>query len=101
MNLALWQQGGKEFTWNGHRLFVRAEGQGRALLLIHGFPTSSYDWHELWPMLLPHYQLHSIDMLGFGLSDKPKNYAYTLFASADQWQEYAVSYTHLTLPTSP
>lgn len=91
MNLALWQQGGTDFRWQQHRLFSRTQGQGPALLLIHGFPTSSFDWALLWPELASKFAVHSIDMLGFGLSDKPRNYAYSLNASADQWQAYVQS----------
>ena len=38
-------------SWNGHRVFVQAAGRGEALLLIHGFPTSSRDWHHIAPAL--------------------------------------------------
>ncbi len=91
MHLALWQQGGTDFHWQQHRLFSRTQGQGPALLLIHGFPTSSFDWAMLWPELANRFAVHSIDMLGFGLSDKPQDYAYSLNASSDQWQAYVQS----------
>ncbi len=95
MNLEQWQQGGTSFNWQGHRLFVRTGGNGKVLLLIHGFPTSSFDWASVWPELSKTHTVHALDMLGFGLSDKPQDYAYSLSASADQWQEYV---QHLGLP---
>lgn len=55
------------------------------MLLIHGFPTSSRDWEPLWPALSRRWSLHAIDMLGFGLSDKPLDFDYSVPASADQW----------------
>lgn len=81
-----WQQGGEYFDFGAQHIFSRSAGAGEALLLIHGFPTSSYDWAGLWPTLASCYQLHTLDMLGFGLSDKPRGFAYSIAASADQWQ---------------
>ena len=91
MNPSDWQQGGTSFDWQGFRLFVRRGGAGKPLLLIHGFPTSSFDWAAMWPALSAAYSLHALDMLGFGLSDKPKAFLYSLSASADQWQDYVLS----------
>ena len=91
MDITQWQATGHHFEFAGHNLFTRMDGTGDALLLIHGFPTSSFDWSLLWPELAKCFQLHTIDMLGFGLSDKPHDYAYSLKASADQWQAYVLS----------
>ena len=84
-----WRQEGDFLDFEGQRLFARAGGRGEALLLIHGFPTSSFDWARLWPRLAAHFQLHAIDMLGFGLSDKPETYSYSVGKSADQWEALA------------
>ena len=84
--LTRWREGGGWLDYDGHRLFTRIEGQGAPLLLIHGFPTSSFDWSGLWSELSRHRRLHAIDMLGFGLSDKPPQFGYCVAASADQWQ---------------
>lgn len=83
-----WMQDSQVFQYQGHSLFAKQAGDGQALLLIHGFPTSSLDWQLLWPELSKHYSLHTMDMLGFGQSNKPKIYHYSLKASADQWQAY-------------
>lgn len=53
------------------------------LLLIHGYPTSSWDWNFIWPRLAVDFRLAAIDMLGFGLSEKPKNIPYSIFSQAD------------------
>ena len=53
------------------------------LLLIHGFPTSSWDWSALWPDLEKQFNLAALDMLGFGLSDKPTNIQYSIINQAD------------------
>jgi pimeloyl-ACP methyl ester carboxylesterase len=74
------------FPFAGHNLFAREGGEGEVLLLIHGFPTSSRDWDRVWPSLAQRFQLLAIDMLGFGQSDKPAGFGYSIAASADQWQ---------------
>jgi pimeloyl-ACP methyl ester carboxylesterase len=77
-SLLAWQQEGHYFSWLGHRIFYRMTGSGRPLLLIHGYPVSSYDWHKVWPKLAAHFTLIAPDMLGLGFSDKPRQYAYTI-----------------------
>lgn len=53
------------------------------LLLIHGYPTSSWDWSGLWPSLKSRFNLAALDMLGFGLSDKPRTIRYSIADQAD------------------
>jgi pimeloyl-ACP methyl ester carboxylesterase len=53
------------------------------LLLIHGYPTASYDWYRLWPDLSQRYSLYALDMLGFGLSAKPSSDEYLIATQAD------------------
>jgi len=86
-----WLQDSEVFHYQGHSMFTRHAGKGQAVLLIHGFPTSSLDWAPLWGELSKQFSVHTLDMLGFGQSDKPKDYAYSLRASADQWQACALS----------
>jgi pimeloyl-ACP methyl ester carboxylesterase len=57
-------------------------GHGRPLLLIHGFPTSSWDWHQIWAALAERRRVIACDMLGFGLSAKPKS-GYSIHRQAD------------------
>ncbi len=58
------------------------------LLLIHGFPTCSWDWTPLWSTLEQHFNLAALDMLGFGLSDKPKDKIFTLMEQADFYEAF-------------
>ncbi|MEO1253013.1 MAG: alpha/beta hydrolase [Pseudomonadota bacterium] len=53
------------------------------LLLIHGFPTSSWDWSAIWPDLEARFNLAAIDMLGFGLSEKPRGVKFRIVDQAD------------------
>ena len=79
-----WQAQGGMVALGGHRLFVAQAGQhGSVLLLIHGYPTSSYDWHPLWAPLAMRYRLIAPDLLGMGFSDKPADHAYGIENHAD------------------
>lgn len=53
------------------------------LLLVHGYPTSSWDWSCVWPRLEAHFRLAAMDMLGFGLSEKPRAHPYSIALQAD------------------
>ena len=60
-------------TVEGHRLFFREAGDAAspALMLLHGFPTSSHMFRNLVPALADRYHVIAPDHLGFGLSDAP------------------------------
>ncbi len=83
--LTAWEQGGATIRLLGRRIFTRTAivGDRKPLLLIHGYPTSSYDWHKLWEPLAERYSLYALDMLGFGLSEKPRGARYTIEQQAD------------------
>jgi len=81
-----WRAKGDYFDWRGHRIFYRCEGTGEPLLLVHGFPTASWDWAPLWPALLERYRLLTLDMIGFGFSAKPKSFAYRITSQADIYE---------------
>jgi haloacetate dehalogenase len=57
---------------NGIRLHVRVAGAGYPLILLHGWPQTSYCWRKLVPMLAPHFRVIAPDLRGFGASDKPQ-----------------------------
>lgn len=71
-------------TVDDHRLFFREAGQrdAPALVLLHGFPTSSYMFRHLIPALADRYHVIAPDHLGFGLSDAPgvEDFDYTFDA---------------------
>jgi haloacetate dehalogenase len=57
---------------NGIRLHVRMAGAGYPLILLHGWPQTSYCWRKLVPILAPHFRLIAPDLRGFRDSDKPE-----------------------------
>lgn len=60
--------------------------QQETIVLIHGFPTSSYDFDGIWLALSKQYRLVTLDMLGFGFSDKPNQRNYTIHQQADLFE---------------
>lgn len=87
--LGQWRERGSLVEIGGHRVFVREAGQGPPLLCLHGFPTASFDYARLAPLLAPHYRLLTLDFLGFGFSDKPRPYTYSLYEQAALAEEVA------------
>ena len=85
-----WQQAGRYLEYRGQRIFCTSAGNSTApaLLLIHGFPTASWDWEALWPTLAERFHVLTLDMTGFGLSTKPENYTYSLFDQADLFEYF-------------
>lgn len=82
-SLLTWQQAGTNFKYRGHRVFYRLSGGGEVVLLVHGFPTASWDWHKIYDSLAGRFKVLAPDMMGFGFSAKPKKYEYSIFDQAD------------------
>jgi pimeloyl-ACP methyl ester carboxylesterase len=84
-----WQKAGQSAEFRGHAIHTfRQEGDGPLLLLLHGFPSSSYDWRLLLRRE-PQRNVLAFDFLGFGLSEKPREHDYSLFWQADLAEEMA------------
>ncbi|HWA53555.1 MAG TPA: alpha/beta fold hydrolase [Solirubrobacterales bacterium] len=82
-----WRERGSSEDFRDYAIHTfRQEGEGPLLLLLHGFPSSSYDWVPLLE-LLGERNLLAFDFLGFGLSDKPRDSDYSLFWQADLTEE--------------
>ncbi len=92
----LWHSQGQFFSYSQYQIYFRdseavsgsdknplvAEVEKPTIVLLHGFPTSSWDWHQLWSLLKEDYRLVTLDFLGFGFSDKP-NIDYSINSQAD------------------
>lgn len=78
-----WSDSGRYVEVAGHQLFAVERGAGPVLVLVHGFPTSSYDYRALMRLLEHRFRCIAFDFPGYGLSDKPVAYSYSLFQQAD------------------
>jgi pimeloyl-ACP methyl ester carboxylesterase len=80
-----WLSQGSHFFWESHSIYYRCTSRkGKpTVLLIHGFPTASYDFAPIWPQLAKHFSLVTADMLGFGFSAKPYPHSYSVIEQAD------------------
>ncbi|XVV12621.1 alpha/beta fold hydrolase [Actinoplanes sp. CA-131856] len=74
-------------TIHGHQLFYREAGPADAptIVLLHGFPTSSFMFRNLIPLLADRWHVIAPDHLGFGNSDAPaaNEFDYTFDALTD------------------
>uniref|UniRef100_A0A8C6UHR7 Mesoderm specific transcript n=1 Tax=Neogobius melanostomus TaxID=47308 RepID=A0A8C6UHR7_9GOBI len=82
-----WLSAGEHFHFRGHNVFYRdsfgALGSSDVVILLHGFPTSSYDWIKIWePLTQRFHRVIALDFLGFGFSDKPRPHKYSIFEQA-------------------
>lgn len=80
-----WYADASRFDFQRHPVVYRDSGGGaEAVLLVHGFPTCSWDWSALWPRLVARYgRVIAPDMLGFGRSAKPRGHRYDLLEQTD------------------
>lgn len=62
------------FPWRGHRIAWTRRGRGPAMLLVHAIHAAawSYEWRRVVDLLAAHHTVWTIDLLGFGRSDRPR-----------------------------
>ena len=77
---------------NGLKIFYREAGapDAPAILLLHGFPTSSHMFRDLIPVLAPYYHVIAPDLPGFGFSDAPapSRFTYTFDRLTDVIEQF-------------
>ena len=86
-----WKNKGEFVTVFGRSIFMidsannsdSHELKKETLVLLHGYPTSSYDYYKVLPQLCKKYRVVIHDHLGYGFSDKPLDYSYSLIEQAD------------------
>ena len=83
-------QGDTFETERGHRIFYRREGSGPTIVLLHGFPTWSYDYVEVATDLSADHDVVTLDFHGYGASGKPRDHQFTVPESADVIEELLV-----------
>ena len=71
---------GSYFDWKFGNIYYEKYGEGEPVLLIHDFSvgSSSYEWHRIIDKLAKSHLVYTIDLLGFGRSEKA-NMTYTNF----------------------
>ncbi|XP_057986124.1 pheophytinase, chloroplastic isoform X2 [Hevea brasiliensis] len=83
----------RKWAWKGQysiNFFVSDSESRPPLLLVHGFGASIPHWRRNIATLSQNYTVYAIDLLGFGASDKPKGFAYTMEA----WAELILDFLH-------
>jgi len=59
------------FGNNGQQIAYTDHGEGQVIVLLHGVPTSSWMYRKIISELQKNMRVISVDLLGFGSSDKP------------------------------
>jgi pimeloyl-ACP methyl ester carboxylesterase len=73
----------RKVTIQDHSLSFLDQGQGEAIVMLHGNPTWSFYYRNLVSLLQGNYRVIVPDHMGCGFSDKPQNYPYTLKTHID------------------
>lgn len=60
----------ERFAFDGDEIAWQAFGDGQPLVLVHGFPSNSYLWRDVIPVLSRDHLVYVFDLRGFGLSSK-------------------------------
>lgn len=69
---------GREFEAGGVRSFVREQGDGDPVVLMHGIPVSSYLYRKVLPLLADRgLRGVAFDLPGLGLAERPRDFDYT------------------------
>jgi pimeloyl-ACP methyl ester carboxylesterase len=82
-----------EIVLHGHRVSYRTAGQGPVIVLIHGITGNSEQWGQVIPSLAENYTVVAPDLLGHGLSAKPRG-DYSLGAYAVGVRDLLIALGH-------
>ena len=84
------QRAGRRFEANGLTSFVREEGEGEPVVLVHGLPSSSFLYRKMLPELAARrLRAVAFDLPGLGLAERPVDFDYT-FAGLGRFATGAV-----------
>jgi pimeloyl-ACP methyl ester carboxylesterase len=82
-------------------LFARVAGEGPTVTVLHGYPSSSFDWRVVSEQLEGRHRVVAIDLLGFGRSEKPWPHRYSISEQTDLvlgvWKALGIEATHLVV----
>jgi haloalkane dehalogenase len=81
---------GREFEAGGIQSFVREEGEGEPVVLMHGIPVSSFLYRKVLPLLAERgLRAVAFDLPGLGLAEKPSGFDYS-WSGLGRWTGEAV-----------
>ena len=100
MNIEEWKAKGKYEDVYGHAVFnIHHQTDKPTIAFLHGYPSASYDYHKVLPSVENDFSYIIHDQLGFGLSDKPEHYSYSLIEQAEiaieLWKQVGIKEIHL------
>jgi len=86
--LTEWRNNAEVYSFKDYKISYHDSKTARkpVIVFLHGYPTSSWDWRFVWKELEDDFRLVSLDMLGFGLSDKPNDIVYSISEQTDIYQ---------------
>jgi len=81
---------GREFEAGGARSFVRTDGEGEPVVLMHGIPVSSYLYRKVLPLLAERgLRGVAFDLPGLGLAERPADFDYS-WTGLGRWTGAAI-----------
>jgi pimeloyl-ACP methyl ester carboxylesterase len=94
-----WRARGRFHQVQRRRVFAVDAGAGDVVAILHGFPSWSGDFALVLDALTREHRVVVHDHVGFGLSEKPDDYGYSLFEQADiaigLWKSLGIERIHL------
>lgn len=100
MKASDWKKSGHIKLIAGYNIFyIDTASEKPPLLICHGYPSCSFDYHKVLDFLRVNWRVIIHDQLGFGFSDKPTNYSYSLLDQAQMaiklWEALGIDQAHL------
>ena len=74
----------------GMKMYYEEMGSGYPTVLLHGWPTSSYLWRNVIPVLAEKGRIIAPDLPGYGKSDKTLDAKYNLKKQAERFDQFLV-----------
>lgn len=100
MQIEQWESKGKYTKVYGHSVFnIQHQTKQPTIAFLHGYPSASFDYYKVLPYLENDFSYVIHDHLGFGWSDKPTDYSYSLIEQAEiaieLWKQLGLKEIHL------
>ncbi|HRH56947.1 MAG TPA: alpha/beta hydrolase [Chitinophagales bacterium] len=100
MQIEQWKSKGQYTKVYNHSVFnIHHQTDKPTIAFLHGYPSASYDYYKVLPLIGNDFSYIIHDHVGFGLSDKPENYSYSLIEQAEMaielWKQLRLKEIHL------